>query len=48
MGRGRFDVLIVNIFPEAAKNQVELTDATAMKGKIKATEVWEGAQMDKV
>jgi hypothetical protein len=35
-------------FSEAAKKQVELIEATAMKGKIEATEVWEGAQMDKV
>jgi len=48
MGDGRFDDLNVIAVPEPGKKQVEFTDATAMKRKIEATEVWEGAQMDKV
>jgi hypothetical protein len=44
----RIDDLNCDIVPEPARKQVKLTEATAMKRKIEATEVWEGAKMEKV
>jgi hypothetical protein len=48
MRDAKSDDLNGDIVPKPAKKQVKLTKATATKRKIEATEVWEGAKMEKV